>query len=332
MKSEIRKRELRLNVGDFLYREGESPQSMFLLKSGVISIYAQKRGRAIELVRMQAGQLIGELAFFNREPRNASAKALTPSEILEIPFNDIQQEFEKFPSWVKIMLNTMSGQVVKFSRELKQFRLADEDQMATMNMNLLRFLGNLVLAEKMYGKKHDDGIWLNYADIRTVTAQISLLPFNKMSSVLDCLCRTTGFRKIEDHEGEFFIIEYPELLLLTVRMLDTHLLKSSGLIEPLPVEVSFLDALISLGRDLAADHRGLVSIPAPKIIAQLKGNGVQADLQVADKIISKGVAMEKLSSSDGVLLRYHQQETDDISAVWNLLSHLQAENPLKLEN
>lgn len=331
MKTEIRKKERKLQAGDFLFREGEAPQCMYLIKTGVISLITQKRGRTIELIRVQSGQLLGELAFFNREPRTASAKALTPVEVLEIPFNEVQQEFESFPIWVKTMLNTMSGQVVKFARELKQFKVADDDQMATMNMNFLRYLGSLVLAQTLYGETKSDGVWLNVSDLRTVTSQITLLPFNKMTTLLLCLSQISGFRRVEDLSGEFFIIEQPQQLSFIVRMLDTHLLKSSSLLEPLPEEVTFLRALTELGKDLSPDHKNLITIPAPKVLQRMKQLGTPSDLQVADKIIKRGLAMDKLSSTDGVILRFHKQEMSEISMLWDFLSFLQAQNPLKAD-
>src|SRR5689334_7132609 len=61
----------RLTRGETLFAEGENSRAMYFIKSGMVRIFKNKGSAKIELETVHSGQLLGELAFLDGQPRSA---------------------------------------------------------------------------------------------------------------------------------------------------------------------------------------------------------------------------------------------------------------------
>ena len=77
-----------LKSGQLLFKEGDVSRSIFVVKKGAISIRKAKGTGYIEVAKISTNQVIGELSFFDRAPRSATAMAITDVEVQEIPFQE----------------------------------------------------------------------------------------------------------------------------------------------------------------------------------------------------------------------------------------------------
>jgi CRP-like cAMP-binding protein len=94
--------------GQYVFYENDTAQSMFLVQKGTIAIRKRKGSAYIELGRIYTNEIIGELSFFDRAPRSASAIALTEVEVLEIPFDALDRIFESIPDYMKTIVAAMA--------------------------------------------------------------------------------------------------------------------------------------------------------------------------------------------------------------------------------
>src|SRR3954467_3009621 len=74
----------KLKKGELLFAEGENSRAMYYLKTGMIRIFKKKGDSQIEIDTVRSGQIIGELAFLDGNPRSASGEALTDCELMEV--------------------------------------------------------------------------------------------------------------------------------------------------------------------------------------------------------------------------------------------------------
>ena len=65
-----------LEKGEILFREGDPSDCMFVIKKGRIAITKTKGSGEIVLAELHAGQMLGEMAFFDNKPRSAGARAV----------------------------------------------------------------------------------------------------------------------------------------------------------------------------------------------------------------------------------------------------------------
>lgn len=91
--------ERSLRRGDVLFAEGDDPSSLFVVTSGRIAI-ANKSidGRESVVALMEPGDLFGEMGLFDGLGRSAEARALEPSDVIEIPYTPVQALYEERPS------------------------------------------------------------------------------------------------------------------------------------------------------------------------------------------------------------------------------------------
>ncbi len=93
-----RLRERKLKKGGLLFREGETGQEMFLIRSGSIIISKPITGRVEQvLARMGPGEFFGEMSLFDRAPRSATVQADADTVLLCLDRESLQQFVEVSP-------------------------------------------------------------------------------------------------------------------------------------------------------------------------------------------------------------------------------------------
>ena len=92
--------ERHLVRGDVLYREGDPPDSLHLVLRGrmAIAIANPIDRRESVVALMEPGDLFGELGMLDNGPRSAMARALEPTDVLEIPYAPVLKMFEDHPN------------------------------------------------------------------------------------------------------------------------------------------------------------------------------------------------------------------------------------------
>ncbi len=114
-------KSIKLEKGQYLFKEGETSASMFLIKSGRLAVSRKNFNSEDEVVLGEkvVGELIGEMAFFDNRPRSANVKAVTLSEVIELPFSALQAQFDTCPAWLKVMTKTINAQLRDANTRIK---------------------------------------------------------------------------------------------------------------------------------------------------------------------------------------------------------------------
>ncbi|MBS1848643.1 MAG: Crp/Fnr family transcriptional regulator [Actinobacteria bacterium] len=87
-----------LSRNDVLFSEGDEPDNVYVAVSGRIAIVNRSiDGRESVIALMEAGDLFGEMGLFDSEGRSAGARALEPSEVVEIPYAPIRKIYTDRP-------------------------------------------------------------------------------------------------------------------------------------------------------------------------------------------------------------------------------------------
>jgi CRP/FNR family transcriptional regulator, cyclic AMP receptor protein len=108
--------------GQFLFREGEPSQCMYLVKKGSIGIRKRKGGAQIEIAKIYSNEVIGELSFFDRQPRSASAVALTEVEVLEIKFDQLDKIYKGVPDYLKTIMASVADRLRKANEMIRRLQ------------------------------------------------------------------------------------------------------------------------------------------------------------------------------------------------------------------
>ena len=84
--------------GDVVFGEGTTPDKLCVVASGRIAI-AKKSidGRESMVALMERGDVFGEMGLFDGFGRSAEARALEPSELVELPYAPLKDVYEARP-------------------------------------------------------------------------------------------------------------------------------------------------------------------------------------------------------------------------------------------
>ena len=98
--------ERTLVVGEYLFREGESAEFAYIIKSGVIEVVKSGLDGEIVLAEIKPGSLFGEMALIDGSPRSASARAKEECVLTEVRSDAFEQYIRTKPdAAIRIMQN-----------------------------------------------------------------------------------------------------------------------------------------------------------------------------------------------------------------------------------
>jgi tetratricopeptide (TPR) repeat protein len=83
--------------GEKVVEEGETGDSMFVIKYGEARVVSNVLGKDIELAKLKGGEIFGEMVFLSGRPRTASVIAESDLEVLEVSSELLQEVVENNP-------------------------------------------------------------------------------------------------------------------------------------------------------------------------------------------------------------------------------------------
>jgi CRP-like cAMP-binding protein len=88
----------RYEAGEVVFREGDGGDTCYIVRSGLARAVRQHSdGRSITLSHFAAGDIFGELAMFDEEPRSATVDVIEEVEVVAIPGRDMQRLMREHP-------------------------------------------------------------------------------------------------------------------------------------------------------------------------------------------------------------------------------------------
>jgi CRP/FNR family transcriptional regulator, cyclic AMP receptor protein len=86
------------DVGEVVFREGDDGDTCYVVRSGLARAISQHSdGRSITLAHFSVGDIFGELAMFDDEPRSATVDVIEETEVIGIPGRDMQRLMRDHP-------------------------------------------------------------------------------------------------------------------------------------------------------------------------------------------------------------------------------------------
>lgn len=108
--------------GQYLFKEGEPSHSMYLIKRGTVAIRKMKGSAYVEIARLYSNEVLGELSFFDRQPRSAAAIALTEVTVLEIKFDALDKIYGGVPDYLKTIMASVADRLRKANDMIRRLQ------------------------------------------------------------------------------------------------------------------------------------------------------------------------------------------------------------------
>lgn len=113
---------------EIIYYQGDIALSFYYLKKGKVNVYmTSSDGMEKILSTASHGELLGEGAFFDKQPRVSSARAQTDSELVIIDEKLLTELFSKCPRLALEMLKILSKRIRLLSQQVDAMTFMQTD-------------------------------------------------------------------------------------------------------------------------------------------------------------------------------------------------------------
>jgi CRP-like cAMP-binding protein len=148
--------EITLEPGAQLFAEGDHGEHAYVITAGEVEIRKTSLGRQIVLAVLSEGDVIGEMALLQEEPRNATAVARTTTELARIPKTALDELLATSATASRSMFNVLLDRWRDTQSQLRQSeRMA---QLGTLTAGLAHELNNPSAAVQRAAQQLRDAI------------------------------------------------------------------------------------------------------------------------------------------------------------------------------
>lgn len=106
----VHKRDL--SRDQYLFHKGEKGDSLFIINSGWVKVVTEDaQGSEVILNQVGAGEIIGEMALLDNEPRSAGVVALTETNVLELKRDDFMEILKQHPDLALSVIRNFSSRL-----------------------------------------------------------------------------------------------------------------------------------------------------------------------------------------------------------------------------
>jgi CRP-like cAMP-binding protein len=228
----------RLKKGELLFKEGDLSRSMYLIKSGMIRLFLKKGDSNVEIDTIRAGQILGELAFLDGNPRSLSGEALTECELVEISGSMFAEVIGKAPEWLKILLKTVVGRLRAANTRIRQLEAAntaidysdkDGGKRTTVYQYIslvetMKILTAFIVVASRKGVKTPEGIDIDMGLVNRYSNSIMGVPVAKNTCVVDLLVQNNlAVAREEKGSSRVFLKDLDFIEKLNQSLIDENL-------------------------------------------------------------------------------------------------------------
>lgn len=216
-----------LKAGEILFNEGDVADSLFIIQKGQVRLFKPKGKGFIELAVLRAGEVIGEMAYFDEDgsgnKRSCSASAITGVEIIEISFVAFGKTMQSLNPWFKTIITTLVARLRKTNTRIREL----EDNQASVSysgkitgyefmkpIEVMRILGTLFLVFKAHGELKQQAFVLNRKTLTLYTQDMYQIMEVKLESIVSLLVQL-GWMEIQEDEDKLpntFLLKNIEIL------------------------------------------------------------------------------------------------------------------------
>lgn len=193
-----------LKKGDLLFSEGDHSTAMYLVKGGMVRLFMSRSGNTVEIATIRSGEILGELAFLDGNPRSVSGEALTDCELIEISAPVFKDVLSKAPDWMKILLKTVVGRLRAVNTRIRQLEVSQSRGKGGGSYQylplseIMKIITAFTLVVSKNPEKGELGISIDLDKASFYSSQIMGVPVAKTTSVIDVLIQVDAIKAREE--------------------------------------------------------------------------------------------------------------------------------------
>ena len=114
--------------GEVICRQGEPGDRMYVVQAGKAEVLHEEDGIEEPVGWLEAGDIFGEMAIFERQPRAATVRARGKMRVLTLDKRGFLRHIHEDPSLAYRILQQMSHRIRSLDAELSRLRIHAEER------------------------------------------------------------------------------------------------------------------------------------------------------------------------------------------------------------
>ena len=115
-----------VDEGTVIFREGQRGYSAYLIERGEVEISVNRNGRDVRLASRGPGEVFGEMAIIDDQPRSATVTAIRPCQLLMITRDQLVNRIEQTDPVLRMCLRVI---LQRFRSTLLRLQAMDHDEL-----------------------------------------------------------------------------------------------------------------------------------------------------------------------------------------------------------
>jgi CRP-like cAMP-binding protein len=319
MASGVRK----VTQGEYLFKEGDAPDAMYVIKSGRFEVIKSKGQSEIKLAELGPGAMVGEMAFFDNKPRSASVRAIKDGEAIVLPYKSLHAQFSQFPEWTKAIMRTVNEHLRKANQRIKELeKSSGEDEVVFPPHSINKLISILAFVTYRYGKEVDNKYEINSNIVRKYTIQIFQEATHKMIKLTEVL-QDLKIMKIEstgDGNQKYTIFNLP-FLFEFVEWYNKYLFQKEE--ERFTIEeheIRYINGLLHFAKKVTPNEKGIVKLNLTEVQNEsMRELGDLIRIDDVNGLIAKKVISDKQMEANGIFVFMEVPVVEKLSPFWTLI-------------
>ena len=108
---------LKLKKDEMICAAGEHDSDLYIINKGKLLVFVNNGTKITPLAYLGPGEYIGELSFFDKEPRSAHVICVEDSTLIRIP---VTEKEKQFPRWLETIAHSITNKLRKSSDLIRQ--------------------------------------------------------------------------------------------------------------------------------------------------------------------------------------------------------------------
>ena len=134
----------RYETGAAIFRQGDIPRYFYFVDEGGVDIVLPTVSDEITVASFEAGAFFGELAVFDKQPRNATARAATETELVCVPLEVIADFLEKHQPAARQFMAVIIERLRVADEMLSRLQIRNVNEIADEKMTMGERVADIV--------------------------------------------------------------------------------------------------------------------------------------------------------------------------------------------
>lgn len=321
----------KIKRGEVLFKEGDLPQSVFMIQTGKVGLMLDRGGKLFEVISLGPSQVIGEHALFSSSRYEFTAIALQETRVIEVPIDIMKQQFEKCLPGMKLLVKSIADQIRQANKQIKATKMETEKAPCPQGL-IHRLFTEVHLISRHIGKKDPEKpneVKVAWDAMKLYATRFFGESPQRLRHLMDLLLKLKyaefNVRVTEEEEEELSDVTLTNVQVLEdfAEFYQYYLFKGGRAeaiyVDPLALKVAKAFTDLSVGAPV--DHRGASKLDWGIVLNECKTK-YRIDLKNThlDILEKKGLFVKRKSFDDGrVELSFDRGEFERMAKFWAII-------------